>query len=676
MQRRTTALLLRQAEVRLAPKRPMEAMGTAAAATAVATNAGATSMPPRQAPAASHPAAGTAAPHAPARPASLVTPPAAAAAPSSAGQTGGLRKKKIIRRIVKRKKSSAPSASFGGTAATSAPTAAAAAAQEAEVEHEDHEAAQEHESQHQQRHEEADAASAAAAEEEDGYAAGAEAAEAEETPAASPASAESDARESTARRYAEDMKDLHDVTDESAGTTTSSRKTAMVKGYRIDEVTNLCSPSDAIFARRLPSGGCQFFAWPGTPLAVASKAIMSMPDTIRTVHAVFGRPNTPMDIVMDIDCQVPQEYWTMTKIRPFQMKLLDGILSVLKEEIEKIGESIETQVVLQSPNLKKASFHVHTKLKDAAFADFNSLHGFLCRFQERMPQVDMQIYRPHGMLRMFACMKENHTSAIVVFDDPKWNIGFPRGKVSDAEAALHSVCVRDPATFTRTLTFASPRAYQGGAFSKADEGAEGGEKRLPPQTRLPLTEREAIANASRWLRMANEVEVGEWRTWIGLGLCAYRIAYHFRNAKGLPRPAMEEMLDAWTEASRKCPLKYHQGECETRWAAFSPEKMGDRSDWWGAYKRLSRIEAAAMETAQKDAEEMAERSKRYARRPPPPEAPAAAAAPAASASAPAPPQAEEESAAAPAAPASRGGENLVSASRKLKLKKRKLRSAH
>lgn len=493
-------------------------------------------------------------------------------------------------------------------------------------------------------------------------------------------------KEATAERYAEDVQALHDDTDESADTTTtSSRKTAMVKGYRIDEVSNLCSPSDAIFARRLPSGGCQFFAWPGTPLQVASKAIISMPDTIRTVHAVFGRPGTPMDIVMDIDCQVPQEYWTMTKIRPFQMKLLDDVLSVLKEEIERIGESIETQVVLQSPNLKKASFHVHTKLKDAAFADFNSLHGFLSKFQERMPYVDMQIYRTHGMLRMFSCMKENHTSAIVVFDDPKWNLGFPGGKVSDEAAALHSVCLRDPSTFSRTLTFASPRAYQDTFYSKMEgHGREmdGEGRRLTPQVRLPLTEKEAVANASRWLRMANEVEVGEWRSWIGLGLCAYRVAYHFRNAKGLPRPAMEEMLDAWDEASRKCPLKYHQGECENRWATFEPEKLGDRSNWWSAYKRLGRMEAAATENAELAAAEAAERASRYARRSVasaaasdtmPAAVPPAAESPASTAAEP-----QNQSAAATTAatsPVAGATVSIASASRKLKLKKRTVRSA-
>uniref|UniRef100_A0A0A9ZEL7 30S ribosomal protein S10 n=1 Tax=Lygus hesperus TaxID=30085 RepID=A0A0A9ZEL7_LYGHE len=109
----------------------------------------------------------------------------------------------------------------------------------------------------------------------------------------------------------------------------------------------------------------------------------------------------------------------MSRIRPYQQKVLDDTLTVVSEEIEKLGVSIETQVVLQSPNLKKASFHVHTKLKDVAFEDYESLHGFLYTFKARIPHVDLQIYRMHGMLRMFSCMKENRTSAIVVFDDAK-----------------------------------------------------------------------------------------------------------------------------------------------------------------------------------------------------------------------------------------------------------------
>ncbi|CAJ1026102.1 putative Primase C terminal 2 (PriCT-2) [Leishmania utingensis] len=393
----------------------------------------------------------------------------------------------------------------------------------------------------------------------------------------------------------------------------SSRKTPMVKGYRIDEVAALCSSSDAMFARRLPSGGCQFFAWPGTPLSVASSAIVSMPDTIRTVHAVFGRVGTPIDIVMDIDSQVPQEYWSMSKVRLYQRKVLDDVLTPLKEEIEKIGERIETQVVLQSPNLKKASFHIHTRLKDAAFADFYSLHGFLFRFQERLPNVDLQIYRPNGMLRMFSCMKENRTSAIVVFDEPKWHIGFPGGKVSDEQAALHSICVRDPSTFSRVLTFESPRQYNMPAYggSRVTHGDSNEGTPLPPQVLLPRTEKEAIESASRWLRQATEVEVGEWRTWIGLGLCAFRVAYHFRNAKNLPRPAMAEMLDAWTEASRKCPLKFHNGECEARWAAFDPERLGQNADWWTAYKRLGRLEVPMREAMEREAANAERRTSRY-----------------------------------------------------------------
>ncbi|CBZ27217.1 conserved hypothetical protein [Leishmania mexicana MHOM/GT/2001/U1103] len=436
----------------------------------------------------------------------------------------------------------------------------------------------------------------------------------------------------------------------------SSRKTAMVKGYRIDEVSALCSSSDAMFARRLPSGGCQFFAWPGTPLSVASSAIVSMPDTIRTVHAVFGRAGTPIDIVMDIDAQVPQEYWTMSKIRIYQRKVLDDVLAPLKEEIEKIGETIETQVVLQSPNLKKASFHVHTRLKDAAFADFYSLYGFLFRFQHRLPNVDLQIYRPNGMLRMFSCMKENRTSAIIVFDDPKWNIGFPGGKVSDEQAALHSICVRDPSTFSRVLTFEAPRQHNMPAYGGSDRACGDGNEGalLPPQVLLPLTEKEAIENASRWLRQATEVEVGEWRTWIGLGLCAYRVAYQFRNARNLPRLAMAEMLDAWTEASRKCPLKFHSGECEARWAAFNPDRLGNQSDWWSAYKRLGRLEVPMREAMEREAASAARSASRYQA------APAAEVSPA-----PEPPQ---------SAPAATAG-SVTSASRKMKQQKKAFRRA-
>lgn len=96
-------------------------------------------------------------------------------------------------------------------------------------------------------------------------------------------------------------------TSSGGGSSGGGKKTPMVKGFRVDEVLSICGPGDAVFARRLPSGGCQFFAWPGTPLSIASSAIVSMPDTIRTVHAMFGRVKVPIDLVMDVDCPVPQE---------------------------------------------------------------------------------------------------------------------------------------------------------------------------------------------------------------------------------------------------------------------------------------------------------------------------------------------------------------------------------
>ncbi|EPY35893.1 mitochondrial DNA primase [Angomonas deanei] len=397
----------------------------------------------------------------------------------------------------------------------------------------------------------------------------------------------------------------------------------MVKGFKIEEVASLCTSGDALFARRLPSGGCQFFAWPGTPLAIASNAITSMPDTIRTVHAVFGRKNTPIDIVVDVDCPVPQEHWSMHKIRPYQLQVMETVCSVLKEEVEKIGEQIETQVVLNSPNLKKASFHIHTKLKDVAFRDYDSLHGFLAGFHQRIPTVDLQIYRPNGMLRMFSSMKENHTSAMVVFEDARWNIGFPNGVVPPEAAALHSVCIREPGTYSRLLTFTPPAAkpfeprtrdnnnYNADLSKDAYEEGDVQETVKIIPVPLPYSKQEAIDNASRWLRAATEFEVMEWRQWVSLGITAFRVAYHFRDAN-LKRPAMDEMLDAWVEASRQCPTKFKPGDCERHWATFDVEKLakGGEADWWLAYQRLGRLQVSGKENIALDEERRAKRHRR------------------------------------------------------------------
>lgn len=457
------------------------------------------------------------------------------------------------------------------------------------------------------------------------------------------------------------------ATNEKAGAATAPapQKTSMVKSFKLDDVSSACGPHDAIFARRLPTGGCQFFSWPGTALDVAGRAIVSMPDSIRTVHSVFGRKGTPIDLVMDIDCPVPPEYWTMSKIVPFQQKLLDSTLTAVHEELKKLGVEVASQVILQSPNLKKASFHVHTKLRNAAFEDYDSIHGFLSAFQERIPHVDLQIYRFHGMLRMFSCMKENLTSPLAVYHSPRWNIGFKDGKVPDAEAALHSICVREPGSFKRVLRFASHQSHPPAAATpqnhaspsrSGEEDGEGSGSRFHV-VEMPLTAQEAIDTADRWLSNVSESEVGDWRSWIGVGICAFRVAYHFKDHPKLRRPALEQLQEAWVRGSQNCPLKFKPGDCETRWATFDPNKLSAGGDWWRAYQRLGRTAFAVAEGQQREAARAQEKAQRIAarkleiqkaketaaaiaaaaaRRPPPPP-PASAAA-----SSPAPPHASVE----------------------------------
>lgn len=427
------------------------------------------------------------------------------------------------------------------------------------------------------------------------------------------------------------------------------KKTRMVKSFKLEDVSSVCGVHDAVFARRLPTGGCQFFAWPGTPLDVAGKAIVSMPDNIRTVHSIFGRKNTPVDLVMDVDCPVPPEHWSMAKIKPFQENLLNETLSVVSEAIAAAGETVLSQVVLQSPNLKKVSFHIHTKLKNAAFADYESVLGFLAPLKDKIPHVDLQIYRPNGMLRMFSCMKENHTSAMIVFPGKKWNIGpgvLKDGSVDDAVAALHSICIREPGTFKRLIERKPPAGHHflpphpstvsssvpgsrdgagsaassssitspqgGGSGSAAGETAEGGVRF--PAVEMPRTAQETIDNAARWLRNTTEVEVGEWRNWIGIGICAFRVAYHFKDHPSLSRPAMDTLQEAWVQGSQNCPSKFKPGDCEHKWSSFDPNKLTAAGDWWNAYQRLGRLSFAVEEARAREVQRQKEREARLKER--------------------------------------------------------------
>ena len=384
-------------------------------------------------------------------------------------------------------------------------------------------------------------------------------------------------------------------------------KVPMIKSFRLDEIMPMVSTKDALFARKMSQGNCQYFAWPGLDHQTAANAIVSMPDTIRTCHTIFGRHNVPVDIALDLDGSLPSDCQNIERAMKLQREALFLALGALGESIKILlpNEKVQSRVVLQSPNLSKISYHVHVKLADTAFDDVFSLAVFMKQAKEKFPKelalVDLQIYRMLGMLRMHRCMKENRTCSMIVFADPKANLGFGEGAlVPEADAALHSLIIRDVATVTKPLI--SMRATLGhypsggGTATLSQVEHDGRESAWPKRAciLMPIKQDEACVQLQRFILNIPAKYAEEWKSWIAVGLAAYQVAYHFRDAKVAAfdnRPVLDVILEAWIEFSRKCPIKFENGTCEKTWQKLTPTRLKDANNWFNAYRKLGQLAA-------------------------------------------------------------------------------------
>lgn len=208
----------------------------------------------------------------------------------------------------------------------------------------------------------------------------------------------------------------------------------MAQSWRLNELTASCGPDDIVFSRRVPNRGSSFFAWPGLSATEVAQGMLQMPDNLRTAHVVFGRPNTPLDLALDIDEKLPigREFRDTVKVRAYQRKCLEESLLAVHGALKERGEKIESQVVLISPNLEKLSFHVHIKLANKAFKDFSHLSAFVkAVISPKVPKADTQIYRQNGSLRLYQSKKEDNTCAMALYDDV-FQIGIPHEGAASA----------------------------------------------------------------------------------------------------------------------------------------------------------------------------------------------------------------------------------------------------
>lgn len=427
----------------------------------------------------------------------------------------------------------------------------------------------------------------------------------------------------------------------------------MAQSWRLQELLASCGPDDVVFSRRVPNRGASFFAWPGLSATDVAQGMLQMPDNLRTAHVVFGRPDVPLDLALDIDEKLPlgKEFRDTAKVRAYQRKCLEDSLLEIHKILGEKGEKIESQAVLLSPNLQKLSFHVHIKLVNKAFKDYVHLGAFVkTAIAPRVPKVDVQIYRQNGSLRLFQSKKEDNTCAIVAYDD-HYQINIPKvgadgaeitetvtassspsskpksGKrvqyrsAAAAEAAaqlqkkevaasalspqslmLHSFIMRPKGTFTDYVSISSEdldAARRSNTFFPSNvDGKPSTSNPLAPK--MPLTVAEAILNAKHWISMLPEELAVHYSDWIKIGLYAFRIAQEYEDKfveiygngkKPLPtgltyESPSQELLKAWIEFSKRCPIKYRIGDCEQRWSTMRNTKS---VPFFSAYRNLAAL---------------------------------------------------------------------------------------
>ena len=284
-------------------------------------------------------------------------------------------------------------------------------------------------------------------------------------------------------------------------------KSAIVKGYALNEVLAHCKASDCVFARKVLRGGYQFFAWPGTKHADVARAVLSMPDEIRCVHAVFGRIGTPMDLVVDYD----QPYPTVTSIesaRQLRNKRLAFLVERLHRAVSDAHETVESTVVLHSPSIKKFSFHVHVRLAGKAFEDYRAVKAFVesSGIAAELPAVDTQIYRPSGMLRMFSCFKEDGTRPLQLVNDVPEIValGANTAHVTPQVAAEHSLCIREVDAATRLIPVPASAKQPPTSAKYASDG--------------PDIDVDTCVEEADFLTQRLTIEYSDpWKSWIAVG---------------------------------------------------------------------------------------------------------------------------------------------------------------
>lgn len=357
-------------------------------------------------------------------------------------------------------------------------------------------------------------------------------------------------------------------------------KKPMVDSFNISEMMSKVSPGDALLARRLRSGCCQFFAWPGQGLLEVAEGISSIPRNVRTVHTVFGREGTPMDLALDIDCPIPSHLnKSVDAVQEFQQQHLQKVLKLLHGHISAAGHEIQTQMVLRSASLKKVSFHVHARLKDgAAFKDYRSLGQFVRKMANEERSIDAAIYRNHGMLRVASSLKEDLTSPMMIVPMDWATFGMINPS-EQQEQIYYSLAIRAVEEVKQVIEIAPPAEGPPAQNTSSALNPKENRKNSPAATvhrslnlscgeegRFLWDHPEKVRDIVVECLLGLDSRLADpWKTWVKVGLLASNVATDLCDTHGLDVKVIEEAFHTF---SAKCSFKYDGRKVATQWESM------------------------------------------------------------------------------------------------------------
>ena len=362
-------------------------------------------------------------------------------------------------------------------------------------------------------------------------------------------------------------------------------KTAMVQSHVAREVLKVLEPHDVMIARRMPTGACRYVAWPGTPMRELAAGLVDMPMNVRTIHSIFGREGSPVNIALDLDDKFPVEISSDQKRTAFKHAVLQPVLESLHRIIQDRNETVESQLVLTSHSESKVSFHIHVALKEVAFHDYRSMQAFLVPLLQKFPNlVDPNIYRNLGMLRLYSALKEDLTRPMVGYcvDDRKINFGFQR-PLTPAEGFFHSFIIREKQSYSRMIQLEMPAGYFRPAGTTVQD-TEVGKRKI--SVTMPLTTDEAIENTLTALRNIPETHAGQYKSWITVLLHCKALSNEFGHSMFHGQQAEKLIFDEFVEFSKRSPEKFKGVvDCRKQWNSCKGNTRQDWN-WFTAYKAL------------------------------------------------------------------------------------------